>query len=258
MTINVISDLHCEYNFKRNEVVWFDFHPEKLKEADYLIVAGDTGYAPTEHLIIKELKRLTQGKFKNVLSIMGNHSYWVPYMEDNDESQYIPDAYFLSMIGNDKIDIVDGDVAIIGTTLWTNKTSYAELRNMNDYRYIPGFTSDVKKKRFEEESAWLREKYNQYREEGKKIVVVTHHNPRSPDILPENSGEHYDVASAYWVFEGLEDIKPDVWICGHIHEDLDIVDGGTRFFRHPIGYRFGYYTLWNKEKESWYDTIIEV
>lgn len=287
MKLNVISDLHCEIN-RDGSVNWMDFEPERLEPADYLIVAGDTGYATTEPKIIDELKNKTDGKFKEVLTIKGNHSYWVPYEFENQEDE---DKFAHEMIPNDTIDLVDGDIAIIGTTLWTNAVSYEEATCMNDYRRTPNFGLDKKLKRYDEESNWLRERYQHYKTEGKRIVVVTHHNPREFSILPENCGEHVDVKSAYWCFDcnathpgyeaeiyemsfrgfnrglirDVRDIKPELWICGHIHEDIDVVDDGIRFIRHPIGYRWGYYSVRylpdeTKQKviDSWYNCVVEL
>ena len=260
MKLNVISDLHCNTT-NTGKVEWYDFEPEKLEPADYLIVAGDTGYSVNEHQIYKELRDKTKGKFKDILTIRGNHSYWVfPGDIDNTEADETV------MAPNDTIDVVDGDVAIIGTTLWTNSCKWSELRGMNDYRYIPAFNEKVKLERFEKESNWIRQKWQEYKTQGKKVVIVTHHNPRSPEQMPENSWEHGEVYTAYWVVNGvLDDIKPDLWICGHIHEDFDGEIDGVRFVRHPIGYRFGYYRIdtqrfpeHQKIVDSWYNHIVEI
>ena len=287
MRLNVISDLHCEVN-RDGSVDWMDFEPGRLEPADYLIVAGDTGYATTEAKIIEELKNHTAGKFKQVLTIKGNHSYWVPdWFKWSANEDELSDK----MAPNDTIELVDEDVAIIGTTLWTNAVSYEEATRMNDYRRTPVFDVVEKLKRYEAESSWLRERYNYYKDLGKRIVVVTHHNPREFSVLPENCREHVDVMSAYWCFNcdetkpgydteiykmsfrgfnhglirDVRDIKPEVWICGHIHENIDVVDNGIRFIRHPIGYRWGYYSIRglsddDKEKvtSSWYNCIIEI
>lgn len=258
MTFNVISDLHCAIDNRK--VNWFGFEPEKLEPADYLIVAGDTGYASSETIIHNELAERTKGKFKKILTIKGNHSYWVipedPLNENIDET---------TMVKNDLIDVVDEDVAIIGTTLWTNSCKFSEIECMNDYRYIPEFSPETKINLFKEQSEWLRNKWHEYKSQGKKVVIVTHHNPRSESELPEYSWEHSDVYTAYWVVnEVLDDIKPDIWICGHIHECFDGKINGVRFVRHPIGYRWGWYRLdpLNKEHQkiinSWYNKIIEI
>ena len=260
MKFNIISDLHCDIK-KNGEVEWFGFEPEKLEPADYLIVAGDSGYAVTERKIHRELRKRTKGKFKKVLTIKGNHSYWVfsddPGVTPADEEKMAP---------NDYIDIEDGNVAIIGTTLWTNSTKMSEIRSMNDYNYIPGFDPKVKADRFERESTWLRRRYEEYKSKGRKIIIVTHHNPRTPEQLPEYSWEHGDVYTAYWTVNGvLDDIKPDIWICGHIHENFDGDIDGVRFIRHPIGYRWGIYSYQpdkypghKKIVDSWYNKVVEV
>lgn len=283
MKINIISDLHCD--IRKGKVEWFDFEPERLEPADYLIVAGDTGFANTERKIFKELRERTKGKFRNILSIEGNHSFWVV---DDDEN--IDNAFFTKMVPNTTIDVVDGNVAIIGTCLWTNAISLDELRCMNDYRHIPNFSPSVKLHEYEFQSRWLRNKYNEYKAQGKKIIIVTHHNPRNSIILPEYSREHEEVHSAYWVYtaekdwpnweaeiekmsfnnfnkgliQDVSDLKPDIWICGHIHEDLDVEHDGTRFIRHPIGYRWGWYH-YNKTDpkqkaimDTWYNKVIEI
>ena len=261
MKLNVISDLHCALKTD-GSIEWYDFEPEKLEPADYLVVAGDSGHALTERRIHAELRKRTKGKFKKVLTIKGNHSYWV-FAEEAEDPETADE---LVMAPNDKIDLVDGDVAIIGTTLWTNATRFSEVRGMNDYNYIPDFNPEVKEKRFGKESKWLREKWLEYKNAGKKVVIVTHHNPRNPNQLPEYSLEHADVQTAYWVKNGvLDDVKPDVWICGHIHEDFDGEIDGVRFVRHPIGYRFGWYRIDLKKfpeqqsvVDSWYNKVVEV
>ena len=261
MKLNVISDLHCELGpAPENYVEWFDFEPEKLEPADYLIVAGDTGYATTEREIIRDLRRRTEGKFKNILTIKGNHSYWVPRLES-----HATEADFAAMAPNDTIDLVDGGVAIIGTTLWTNRTNRDEILMMNDYKHIPTFTPELKEKRFAEESEFIRNKWLEYKKQGLKVVIVTHHNPRSCSEMPEDSRMHEDVHTAYWVsHKVLDDIKPDLWICGHIHENFDGEIDGVRIVRHPIGYRWGWYEpnpnseYGRKLMASWYNKIVEI
>lgn len=285
MKINVISDLHCAV--KDNKVNWMLFEPERLEPADYLIVAGDSGYSTTERVIHKELRERTTGLFKQVLTIKGNHSYWAINPDSNDDMESADELF---MAPNDTIDVVDGNVAIIGTTLWTNAVSIPEVRYMNDFRFIPEFSPKLKLKRYETESRWLRNKYNEYKSQGKKIVIVTHHNPRSSLILPEYSREHEDVKTAYWMYKAdkdwpdweteiekmsfsnfhkglvqdVGDLKPEIWICGHIHESLDIEHDGIRFVRHPIGYRWGWYRPDPEDPKSseymatWYNKVLEI
>ncbi len=285
MKLNIISDLHCRV--KDGKVDWMRFDPEELAPADYLIVAGDSGYDPTERIIHKDLRERTKGLFRGILTIKGNHSYWGSNLDDRETD----DEVMTVMPPNDTIDLVEEDVAIIGTTLWTNAISIPEIRYMNDYNYIPGFSPAVKLQRYAKESRWLRAKYEEYKGQGKKIVIVTHHNPRGSLILPEYSRDHEDVTTAYWLYKAEEDLetwesdiqnpgtftkffkglirdvsdlKPEIWVCGHIHEDLDVEHEGTRFIRHPIGYRWGWYSPditdpeCRKYMTKWYDKVVEI
>lgn len=257
MKFNIISDLHCGIKNKKkiDSVDWMGFDPSKLVSADYLIVAGDAGYAETEEYIFKDLKKKTKGKFKDILHIKGNHSYW----------NFHPNLKLIeTMDANDYIEVVDDNVAIIGTTLWTPEYNYSEMRYMNDYRYTPHFNGDIKVARYKEESNWLREKYNKYKNAGNKVVIVTHHIPRTPEQLPEEGWEHSDVSTAYWNLKhDLDDIKPDLWVCGHIHKDFDGIVDGVHFVRHPIGYRWFPYRYPNpvtgkEDEDTWYNKIVEV
>ena len=261
MKLNVISDLHCLPSRHENDrgfhTSWFGFEPEKLEPADYLVVAGDMGVFENHVDVIKELRLRTEGKFKDILWIRGNHDYWVDETTDwfaySDEDLERPTS-------NKTIDLVDGDVAFVGTTLWTNSCKMSETERMNDYRYIPGFDPALKIQRFSEESNWLRGKWEKYRNEGKKVVLITHHNPRSAEQLPENSWDHADVYTAYWTVNNvLDDVKPDLWICGHIHETFDGDIDGVRFVRHPIGYRWSWYAFAPQtNKSEWYNKIVEI
>lgn len=292
MKLNIISDLHClpqpeenEFGFHTN---WYGFEPEKLEPADYLIVAGDMGIFENHIDVVKELRLRTEEKFKDILWIRGNHDYWLN--ASLDWFQYT-EKDFTGIYPNKTIDVVNGNVAIIGTTLWTNSISYSELCRMNDYRNIPNFSAYDKLQEYDKQSKWLREKYNEYKQQGKRVVIVTHHNPRECKNLPEYSLEHNDVRSAYWVndtskdwenwrteieklsfsnfnkglIQDVNDLKPDLWICGHIHENFDGEIGGVRFVRHPIGYRWGIYRMRPDEFpehgeiiESWYNKIVEI
>lgn len=250
MKINIISDLHCSANPKDlTKINFYGYDLNKLESADYLIIAGDLGTNLTFEPILNHIKKETKDKFKDVLFIRGNHDYYSDYEESTDFLKY----KFL--------DLVDNDVAFIGCTLWTpyKGNIYNEVKYMNDFRYITNANNNrlMFGEIFNEESSWLRDKFIEYKKQNYKIVIVTHHNPRSSDILPEDSfnSMHWDVAKAYWANDELEDINPDIWICGHIHTPIDILHNGVRFIRNPIGYR---HTFIENDNKSWYNKVIEI
>lgn len=254
MKFNVISDIHCNPTTKHNKyqkVTLFGFEPKKLKPADYLIIAGDLGLNSNYKDVHALIKEETKDLFKDVLFVRGNHDYYTD-LRVNDETDFISNKY---------LEIVDNGVAIIGCTLWTPYSGqiYNELRYMNDFHLITNPDKDplIFGNIFREESEWLRQKCAKYKSKGLKVVIVTHHNPRSYKILPEHEifSNHLEVAKAYWADDELLDIKPDLWVCGHIHTCIDTEYDGVRFVRNPIGYRWNYI---ENPSEKWYTTIVEV
>lgn len=261
MTFNVISDLHINYTWSdepghldEKVLDWNIFDPTKLKEADYLIIAGDLGTNSTYKKVLETIKEENKGKFKDVLWIKGNHDY---YCERFGKRKKPPE--------NRTFEVVDGDVAIFGTTMWTSlsriQNQFCVERDMNDYRWIPGWNSEIWHERFNEENAWIKQRVDKYRAEGKKVVVVTHHNPGvfMADKWHRNEEKLYTEAAYFCDDNSCSDIKPDLWICGHKHSRFDEVVDGVRYYRNPIGYHGTWYGPWPQLKEDhWYDSIVEI
>lgn len=260
MTFNVISDLHINNTWSDepghlNEKVldWNIFDPEKLKPADYLIIAGDIGINDTYKPVLETIVKKTEGKYKDVLWIKGNHDY---YCEKRSVKK--PPK-------NHTFEVVDGDYAIFGTTMWTSlsliQNQFCAERDMNDYRWIPGWNSEIWHERFNEENAWLKQRFDKYKEQGKKIVVVTHHNPGAfmADKWHRDPKKLYTDGAYFCDDNSCDDIKPDLWICGHKHSRFDETVNGTRYYRNPIGYHGSWYGPWPQLNEDhWYDSIVTV
>ena len=253
MTFNVISDMHINYELDGKTLDWNIFDPSKLEPADYLVVAGDMGLDDTYERVIDTIRKKTEGKFKDVLWIKGNHDYYCYKTGKKKPPE------------NVTFEKVDGDFAIFGTTLWTSISEpvneWSVWRGMNDFNWIPGWTINEWKERYANENAWLKDKFDKYKAEGKKIIVVTHHNPGvfMADKWRRNNG-HLHVEAAYFVDDNsCQDIKPDLWICGHKHKRFDETYEGTRYYRNPIGYHGDWYGTYPQLKtEHWYDSIVEV
>ena len=246
----------------------YDFDPAKLEAADYLIVAGDLGVEPIYDLVLKDIEQKTEGKFKKVLHIAGNHDHW--WFRVNGLSEIKPDHVNLD---HDYCMHVDGDYAFIGCTLWTpisDKSSWTVGKYMNDYNYIPGrFSPYASNHQYEIQSAWLRQQLAKYSD--KKCVVFTHHQPFEELTLDDykHNGKGWDgidVNAAYVVQDhSLDDIAENnnivLWACGHTHANYDGILHGIHVVRNPIGYRdimgFSYSTPENMSG-TWYNKIIEV
>ncbi len=246
----------------------YDFDPAKLEPADYLIIAGDLGLEPIYDLILKDIEKKTEGKFKKILHIAGNHDHW--WFRINGLSEVKPDHVNLD---HDYCTHVDGDYAFIGCTMWTpisDQASWTVGRYMNDYNYTPGkFSPYASNHQYEIQSAWLRQQLAKYND--KKWIVFTHHQPFEELTLDDykHNGKGWDgidVNAAYVVQDhSLDDIAENnnivLWACGHTHANYDGMLHGVHVVRNPIGYRdimgFSHSTPENMSG-TWYNKIIEV
>lgn len=244
----------------------YDFDPSKLESADYLVIAGDLGIEPIYDLVLEDIKKKTEGKFKKVLHIAGNHDHWWHRIDKLSEVK--PDGVNLE---HDYCEWVDGDYAFVGCTLWTpiaDRDIWTIGRNMNDYNYTPKFSPYASRQQYEIQSEWLRDKLAKYSD--KKVVVFTHHQPfeelTADDYKHNGRGWDYvDVNAAYVVLDhSLDDINEKyhnivLWACGHTHQCYDGILHGIRVIRNPIGYRdvYGYIPPENPS-HSWYNKVIEI
>ncbi len=258
------------YNTKVNYtlfVLYSTFTPEKLEPADYLIVAGDLGLDDTYQKVYDDLKRRTEGKFKDIFYIKGNHDYWWFPNKNRSYKERPNNINFDHRYIEEHID----DYVILGCTMWApvrSRNAWNVFRSMNDYRHIPGLTGDFPHDHtfweatekvtqiYKEESEWLRNKVRENKD--KKIIIVTHDLPRKE--LVEGKYSKSEVNDAYCVMDGsCDDIKPLVWIHGHSHSYYDTVIDNVRYIRNPIGYREHYgYVPSEVDPIHWYNTVIEV
>jgi len=249
--LDSISFPFAKYSFQNLMYkVQSEFRPEKLKKADYLLIAGDLGLNESYEEVYKDIKKRTRRKFKDVFYIKGNHDYW----------KFGKDRYENIDIGSRFIEAeLDENTILLGCTLWSpipENEKWCVRRGMNDYNYIPFFTPEKSTELYNRESSWLRDRVRAH--SGKKIIIMTHHLPREEII--DDRFMHSDVNSAYCVMNhSCDDIKPLVWVHGHSHNYSDHTIDGVRYIRNPIGYREHYgYVPSECPTTHWYNTIIEV
>ena len=277
MTLNIVSDVHYQPDEEYTERGVFtgnftlcriDFEPEKLKPADYLLIAGDLATDDIFEKALAKVKKDTEGKFKDIFYIYGNHDFYdCSYTKTKSRANHKIETF------------LNESTVLLGTTLWTPVPKIDEssvVRRMNDFRAIPNWNIDEVRERYNDESSWLREKVKQYKDLGKKVIVMTHHNPRielHPDFNNHNVWfekqrqknpkleEFWGYHASYYVTDhSCDDIKPDVWICGHHHTPpVDRTIDGVRYIRHAIGYSGDWYG-WRPQipPTNWYDFTISV
>lgn len=259
MKINLISDIHC-----RNKSLPPNLDFEKLENADVLVIAGDLGVFNTRDKIVKKIKDNYIGedkKFRYLVYCWGNHDYYVTdrwwFSHHRDECQP-------PKISDNHIDLI-GDTAFICSTMWSYIYDHAKIASvMNDYVYIPSFTTYYCNDLFEKNLQFILDSVELYKGEGKKTVVVTHHLPH-PDTISEKyrTGSESYINDAYCVLKesyvkAIEQCGADLWLHGHSHEFSDVTIGnGTRCVRNPFGYDWDRIQEW-KYSNFKYDYILEV
>lgn len=277
MTFNIVSDIHYQpiEEFTKRGVYTgnsipciIDFEPKKLKPADYLLIAGDLATDDIFEKALDKVRKDTKGKFKEIFYVYGNHDFYdIGYTK----SKIRP---------NHQVEVsLDDNTVLLGTTMWTPVPKVDErevCHRMNDFRAIPNWTIDEVREAYNCESAWIRSKVKHYKDLGKKVIVMTHHNPRI-ELHPEYEmhkkwwakqiahnpklKEFWGYHASYYVTDhSCDDIKPDIWISGHHHtKPVDMTIDGVRYIRNTIGYSGEWYG-WNPQlpETHWYDFIIEV
>jgi len=70
----------------------------------------------------------------------------------------------------------------------------------------------------------------------KKNIVVTHHAPSIKSVSEEHKNDLISAAFASNLEKFIKDLKPDLWLHGHIHEFSDYYIEKTRVICNPKGY----------------------
>ncbi len=243
MKINVISDIHCRSN---SFPISLDI--SKLDAADVLVVAGDLAVSKTYDKMLEKLKNSVNGKFKKVISVRGNHDYYVTdYYWPNKNVYKSP---YLEDISVEEID----NVVFVCSTMWSpiSNSDYVKAA-INDYNYIPEFTTDKCTELFWNNLECIEREVKKAKYDGKKVVIVTHHLP-IPELI-DTKYEGSPINEAFCVInteaeKRIKEIKPNLWIHGHSHNFLDTTIDMVRYVRNPYGYEWRYHDYDNLSKED--------
>lgn len=231
MKYRIISDIHCEFwneNPKKACRIIEHLLPPLRSDADStLLLAGDTGSHKRRNIYAAIIAHLYQ-RFDRIIDIPGNH-FWYGGTSFDVLTAPIEEKNY---IFNDLIHT--GDVT--ATTLWMNYlggnplVEQACYQGMNDYRQTVGLTIDRVKKTHEKQLAFLRGAVKP------GSVVMTHHAPSFRSVPPIfqtskiNGGYYSDLDHV------VEELKPALWVHGHIHVPCDYMIGETRVICNAAGY----------------------
>lgn len=237
MKIWTFSDIHLEVS------LW-DL-PMNRPECDVVVVAGD--------LITRAERGVAWLKSRfpdtDVIYTLGNHER---YAADFD----LAVTKAREAAAGSRVHVLEQDAAVIGGVEFLGCTGWTDFRlfggdtvqdamkvaeaRMNDYRLIRRHRSARRLRASDtlaahhQSIAFLRERCA--RDPEKPRVICTHH-PIHADALP-CSLERDLLGAAYCSdrIDLVEELHPNAWISGHVHESRERVVGGTKLLANPKGY----------------------
>lgn len=259
MRVQFISDFHTEFfNFNKFDRLmehYLPLHPEDSKTT--LCCAGDMGVYSHYASTYKPLFAYLSKRFKHVIIVPGNHSWYNTAGVWNAEAAFWKDKKLPKNVHylDNKTKFIDG-VLFIGSCLWTDFNNsnpiamFEASRGMNDFFCIKKRSYEVSAdygqvinssrlqpedtvKRFEESVDFIRFNLEMNRES--KCVVITHHAPSYESIDEEFKHSLLNPAYASDLTD-LMRFEPVVWCHGHMHRSKGYMVENTAVICNPLGY----------------------
>ena len=235
MRIQIASDLHLEHNR------WM---PEIAEGVDVAILAGDLASYDEDRVWQVANEWEEAGK---ILYVPGNHEYYgheVGGITDRMRSDCEAEGVVLL----DRETVVIEGVKFLGATLWTDFGYFGEARRwaacqtaareMNDFRLIYTTTGLLTPQEtmqwHRRDREWIERVLGE--EHAGPVVVVTHHAPTPASVQPRYRGDLLTAAFASDLDPVIARHQPELWIHGHMHDNVDVELGATRVICNPRGY----------------------
>jgi len=249
-TIRLISDVHCEFGP-------LDLPIMEGEDQQILVIAGDMGLAGKSWTYMPFLEEWSE-RFQDVIYIMGNHEFYgTSILRGRDkigaDIAFIGGLPNVHVVNNEVVRI--NEISFVCSTMWASynkqhpECMYDAGLWMNDHKKIrTGTKSDPHKRKFLPQDAYheFLEAINfifpaikEEKENGQRVVVVTHHGP-SWQSVPDRfrTGQYASLNGAYVsdLDEDIIDADPDLWVHGHTHDSFAYEIGQTAVICNPRGY----------------------
>ena len=227
MLVQPMSDLHIEFYRSPGR--------EAFNEIDVvaptLISAGDLNICYQLGAPVREILK----KWERLILVAGNHEHYHASKEAVAEKfAWLKNKYGdrIYPLQNDSVTI-EG-TTFHGTTLWFPPSYQATLpvnqRGMSDFHVIERFSSwvfDANKEAVE----FLKQNVSP------GDVVITHHAPSEQSVMPWYKFSEMN-AFYFTPLEGvIRELKPNVWIHGHMHDHTEYEIHDTLVVCNPRGYK---------------------
>ena len=227
MKLQIASDIHREFG-----------HSPEVPDigADVLVLAGDIGYA--DDVTVEWLRDDLAGRYEAILYVPGNHEYYGKDLhEANRHMEQMAMYGEYEWMNNRAVQV--GDRQFVGTPLWANfchepLSMFNAGRAINDFHRIrhggglmtPAAMLDL----HEEAVAFLTETVKP------DDIVITHW---PPTLKARHTGFPMDDIAKYFcadIPKVVASTRPELWICGHTHYNVDFMLGETRVLSNQGGY----------------------
>lgn len=260
--IRLASDLHLEFHQDHFKSGGYPYALSLMNDIltplpddknSILILAGDI-------LLIKHIDdydnffKIISERFKTVLWVFGNHEWFKSTMKPE---RMIETKEKMAMYGN--IHILNNEIYedeyyhFIGTTLWSDikkgdyMTALDVIAVSYDFKKINFKEGQLYSKlrprhvtkMFMDNERFIQDALLKMKDSKKKKVVISHHPPTEKAITPYMK-QHPDFWSDFGniKFSYLvdNDIVPDLWVHGHVHETQDVKEVGLDIVSNARGY----------------------
>lgn len=228
--INIVSDLHLD----TYKTVFGTTYPNIINRnnADILIIAGDLCEYNNIHLYKSFLQDVCDS-YKEVLYVPGNHEYYNSHL--NVKFNMFPD----NMIVLNNTTYVKNGIAFYGGTMWASLENMQQkyidiLPNMvNCFNMIEDLTIDkcisMYNKFIEGLYEFDLERYN-------KKVVISHFSPSEISTSKRFENSPINPYFSNDIDKFIETSSIDLFVHGHLHNNVDYHIGKSRIICNPRGY----------------------
>jgi len=229
LKLQIASDIH------------YDHFPSNANSpikpvGDVLILAGDTAANP-------EMMYAFLCRFKYaipIIAVLGNHEYFFTEFNTGHFSyrkvlEMFNKRNTLLQCSTMTID----DVTFIGATLWSTYAGGTHLGACmrGAWELSSGsLNPEEVVKEHHSMTRFIEEAVMSAKIKGNKTVVITHHTPSFRCGHPSFAASAINGLFHNDMDNFVEKVNPDLWICGHVHDSIDLMIGDTRVVGNPHGY----------------------
>ena len=256
MKLRILSDAHTEcYNYNKFKKTLDKVLPPLPSDSESVLVcAGDIGTYKYYTSTYKPFFAETSKRFKKVVVVPGNHSWYNSTGIWGNEKEFWADKKLPENVHYlDNAYCIHEHVMFIGSCLWTSFNNADSLamwhasKKMNDFETIRKsggiYGTSIKLQpedtveRHRNSVEFIRIALLLCGEMGLTPVVVTHHAPSSLSVHEKYRGDLLNTAYYTDLSDLILDHSPKYWIHGHTHDSFDYEIGDTRIIVNPFGYK---------------------